>query len=573
VLLPFLMVACGGGGGAGSAALYGRDHFDFVSGDDSYNARDDYHAHIGGLDPDREITDIVVTVPERDAQWRASRANFRWPVAYADSKGFAERVGQGRPPTLFTNENGQTHSGLRDIELFWDSDIDDPYGLHFQVTVWYGEDSTSVVLDGSKVAESPFRVHTSPDRDFVLYGPDVFDFVGQAPGYSGTNDRHFMLAGIDPSSDVKDIWLVEPGSGADFRASGSNFRWILGYFKHDGFMSRERAHRMPKLLTNLDGALQPGLDDINVFVDYSGETYGHTYTATVFYTSGRTEKWTLEAGDSLPAPPSFGDAPAESWALFRGTDGFDFVGQDFNPSGKPDWHALLAGLDPKRTVVGFWVVADGGESRWSSTRDSFRWALAYFDHDEFVRRTSRHLAPKLLNNMDGATQTGLSRVDLLFEPNHDDAYGMSFLATAFYEDGSTAKWIFEGSETGESGDLRRDLAEKGRAAVYAIRFGVDSADVTPDSEWVLGNIIDVLRADPSLRLRIEGHTDDTGTAEHNRDLSMRRAQAVMRYLVEQGGIEPGRLTARGFGSERPLAPNDTPEGRARNRRVELVRVS
>ena len=73
-----------------------------------------------------------------------------------------------------------------------------------------------------------------------------------------------------------------------------------------------------------------------------------------------------------------------------------------------------------------------------------------------------------------------------------------------------------------------------------------------------------------LRLRIDGHTDDRGNAVDNLDLSLARAQLVRRWLIDNGRVDAARLTAQGFGGERPLVDNGTAEKRARNRRVEVI---
>jgi OmpA-OmpF porin, OOP family len=82
----------------------------------------------------------------------------------------------------------------------------------------------------------------------------------------------------------------------------------------------------------------------------------------------------------------------------------------------------------------------------------------------------------------------------------------------------------------------------------------------------------MLDGHPDLRLRIEGHTDDTGNPDSNRTLSERRADAVKAFLVAEHGIDEDRLETAGLGPDQPVAPNDTPEGRQQNRRVELVRL-
>jgi outer membrane protein OmpA-like peptidoglycan-associated protein len=82
----------------------------------------------------------------------------------------------------------------------------------------------------------------------------------------------------------------------------------------------------------------------------------------------------------------------------------------------------------------------------------------------------------------------------------------------------------------------------------------------------------LLAADAALKLSIEGHTDGTGGADHNRQLSTARARAVFGALVGLG-VDPSRLASKGFGPDKPIADNGTEEGRAKNRRVELVKTN
>lgn len=111
----------------------------------------------------------------------------------------------------------------------------------------------------------------------------------------------------------------------------------------------------------------------------------------------------------------------------------------------------------------------------------------------------------------------------------------------------------------------------GRIATQAIQFEVGSDAILPESKPQLAEIGKVLADHKTLRLAVEGHTDDTGIADSNQVLSQRRAEAVRSYLISNLGVAADRLTAAGYGSTRPVAPNDTPEGRAQNRRVELVK--
>ena len=105
----------------------------------------------------------------------------------------------------------------------------------------------------------------------------------------------------------------------------------------------------------------------------------------------------------------------------------------------------------------------------------------------------------------------------------------------------------------------------------ALPFEFDRAEITPQSAAVLDALVDHLSLCENVRVRIDGHTDQTGTDSYNRALSERRSRAAHRYLIE-AGITPGRLTARGLGAADPVAPNGTEEGRSLNRRVELLRV-
>jgi outer membrane protein OmpA-like peptidoglycan-associated protein len=109
-----------------------------------------------------------------------------------------------------------------------------------------------------------------------------------------------------------------------------------------------------------------------------------------------------------------------------------------------------------------------------------------------------------------------------------------------------------------------------RIRVYGIHFDVDSAVIQPRSETVIAQIAAILRENPHLRLRIEGHTDSDGGAAHNLVLSQHRAQSVVDDLVHRYGIARSRLQPAGFGLTRPVAPNTTKANKALNRRVELV---
>jgi outer membrane protein OmpA-like peptidoglycan-associated protein len=127
------------------------------------------------------------------------------------------------------------------------------------------------------------------------------------------------------------------------------------------------------------------------------------------------------------------------------------------------------------------------------------------------------------------------------------------------------------TEAGPAKAVGEQIKETGRAVVRDIRFTTNSAEILPGSEAVLNQIVKALQDDSKLELVIEGHTDSVGGAPFNLELSRKRAEAVKRWLADKGGISEVRLTTAGYGMARPVADNANEEGRAQNRRVELVK--
>ncbi|MBI5018303.1 MAG: OmpA family protein [Deltaproteobacteria bacterium] len=118
--------------------------------------------------------------------------------------------------------------------------------------------------------------------------------------------------------------------------------------------------------------------------------------------------------------------------------------------------------------------------------------------------------------------------------------------------------------------LAGSLRETGKAAVYGIYFDTDKAKIEPASEPALSEIAKLLKAQSGLKLYVVGHTDNAGSFDHNVKLSAERAAAVTQALVRSHGIAASRLKPFGVGPTAPVASNGTEEGRAKNRRVELV---
>jgi outer membrane protein OmpA-like peptidoglycan-associated protein len=120
--------------------------------------------------------------------------------------------------------------------------------------------------------------------------------------------------------------------------------------------------------------------------------------------------------------------------------------------------------------------------------------------------------------------------------------------------------------------LVSEIATQKRVRIYGIHFDYDSARIQPESEPVIAQIAAAMRANRSLRFRVEGYTDSDGGFAYNMGLSQRRAQSVVDDLVTRYGIARSRLVPKGYGMTNPVAPNATDAGKALNRRVELVRI-
>jgi outer membrane protein OmpA-like peptidoglycan-associated protein len=131
--------------------------------------------------------------------------------------------------------------------------------------------------------------------------------------------------------------------------------------------------------------------------------------------------------------------------------------------------------------------------------------------------------------------------------------------------------IETGMVTIDAAAMAKDISSTGHVALYGIYFDTDKWDLKPESQPTLQEIAKLLKKDPSLRLYIVGHTDTVGGFDYNVGLSERRAAAVVKELTAKHGIAAVRLKPAGVGMLAPVAPNDTEQGRAKNRRVELVR--
>jgi OOP family OmpA-OmpF porin len=107
-----------------------------------------------------------------------------------------------------------------------------------------------------------------------------------------------------------------------------------------------------------------------------------------------------------------------------------------------------------------------------------------------------------------------------------------------------------------------------KIVLRGVHFDFDKASIRPDAAGILREAASILKENPTVKVSVEGHTDAVGSDEYNLKLSLRRANAVKEFLGREG-VDASRLSTRGFGESQPVASNDTEDGRAQNRRVEL----
>lgn len=173
---------------------------------------------------------------------------------------------------------------------------------------------------------------------------------------------------------------------------------------------------------------------------------------------------------------------------------------------------------------------------------------------------------------DALTKAGWTIVQQSQDLHQSDA-----ALTAHYTANGRDIWAYLHNAAGEyeirvadagAEDFGKELDSACHVALYGIHFDFNKATLRPDSDPVLQKVLSLLNARPALTLEVQGHTDNVGGADYNQKLSEARARTVVAWLTAKG-IAAGRLSAHGYGLTKPVADNDSDEGRAKNRRVEL----
>jgi outer membrane protein OmpA-like peptidoglycan-associated protein len=172
----------------------------------------------------------------------------------------------------------------------------------------------------------------------------------------------------------------------------------------------------------------------------------------------------------------------------------------------------------------------------------------------------------LVKEKDGVAYLKLSNAGKIYwvtvDPfNHGDGYRLTIV-----EKSEMAQEVVADAKS-----LMSDITATGHASVYGIYFDFDKADIKPESEPAIKEIAKLLQENKGLKIYLVGHTDNVGSLDYNLKLSKARADAVMKELVTRYKISADRLKAYGVGSLAPVASNETEDGKAKNRRVELVK--
>jgi len=145
-------------------------------------------------------------------------------------------------------------------------------------------------------------------------------------------------------------------------------------------------------------------------------------------------------------------------------------------------------------------------------------------------------------------------------------FGANYLYLTIVEKQAMAQQVVADAKS-----MATDIGISGKVAIYGIYFDFNKADVKPDSESTLKEITKLLQQDAKLKLYVVGHTDSVGGLDYNMKLSQQRAEAVVKELVSKYKVGPDRLKPYGVGPLAPVTSNDSEEGKAKNRRVELVK--
>lgn len=276
------------------------------------------------------------------------------------------------------------------------------------------------------------------------------------------------------------------------------------------------------------------------------------------------------------------------WRKFaaQGGLGFEmFVNQGAAIAVEGLYHHFVS--DNHEDPIGVWTVAGlvnlyfGEEARTTSARESAEKARAEAESARIDADKARQAAEAKLREAITAKQEAEAARALAEAAKREalEARGQADAAQLSAEDAKLradaakkAAMEAEAAQRAAQAELERIKEMVARKDISPIAFKSGSAELTPESSKTLNLVAATAKKYPSLRMRVEGHTDNVGNDVYNLRLSQQRADSVKKYLVEKGGVDTKQVVAVGFGETRPIADNETVEGRTQNRRVEFLFV-
>ncbi len=214
-------------------------------------------------------------------------------------------------------------------------------------------------------------------------------------------------------------------------------------------------------------------------------------------------------------------------------------------------YTVLVGDDPAGAAL-LKGIADAGECGFYTTMDQL---LSEKEMAEFVEKVFLDKAPAPV-----AAPKPVTPVEEPDEADRQEGPGDA--------DGDGVK---DDKDACPNTPMGAHVDKRGCWSYHSILFDFNKSDVKPEFYPMLDNVVQILRENPGLKAEIQGHTDNVGSKQYNEKLSRERASAILTYLVN-AGVAADRLTAKGYGFSRPVATNDTEEGRAENRRVQFKPV-
>jgi OOP family OmpA-OmpF porin len=186
-----------------------------------------------------------------------------------------------------------------------------------------------------------------------------------------------------------------------------------------------------------------------------------------------------------------------------------------------------------------------------------------------VRRNYANAARQIGASVYEDTSTNKAYIKILKDGKEIWVYLQPYGANCYYLT-VVEKEAMKQEVTADAKFMADGISSTGHVAIYGIYFDFNKSDVKPESEPALSEIAKLLTGNPNLKVFIVGHTDNVGGIDYNMKLSQARADAVVKALTTKYKVAPQSLKAYGVGQLAPVAPNKTEEGRAKNRRVELV---